>query len=383
MKTSECCLGFCQILRSNKNEIISEWVAKVTVVLDVASEQSKPVLIDHLPEVISNLSDILEYEGQKKLYAQELKKDLGKAHGRQRANYTDYSLEAVVKEYSLLREIIIEKIFKLGSQNLEATQIIHKYIDDGINSAVSEFVKIQTQQFETILVDLKKEKDLRETFVNALTHDLRTPLTSARLSAQLIRKNLNNSDNVFKQVSRIITYVDRIEYMIQDLLDANVIQAGQVLPVQVSECDLKVIAEETISDLQVTYGPRFVLRSPLEIVGMWSKNDLRRIFENLCSNAIKYGADNKLITITLEDNGEIVFIKIRNEGNPIPPKEISFLFGHYQRSKTAIASGQKGWGIGLTLVKGLTEAHGGTVSVESEEGKGTTFTIKLLRENYV
>ena len=74
MKTSECCLAFSEILRTKKYEIIEEWVIKVTSILEIANEQSKPVLIDHLPEVISNLSDILELEGRQKTHAQEIKK---------------------------------------------------------------------------------------------------------------------------------------------------------------------------------------------------------------------------------------------------------------------------------------------------------------------
>lgn len=379
MKTKKSCLGFCQTLREKKDEIIESWKKEIKEVLAVAKNQSTLVLVDHLPEIISNLSDILECEGQDIIDEVEIKKksELGRAHGRQRANQTNYSLEEVLTEYIVLRGIIIEKLFSTDDKDLEATKIVHKYIDEGIQSAVLEFVKIQHQQIDDGMVDLRKEKDLRETFVSAMTHDLRTPITAARMSAQIIRKNPQNIENVHKQISRIIANVDRIDDMIQDLLDANLIKAGQVLPVNRVEWNLKNIAEETLSDLVVNYGPRFILNAPANLHYNCSKDAIRRILENLCSNAVKYGSSDTPIIITMLEDAEHVFINVHNQGNIIPQNEINGLFGKYQRSTAAIASGQKGWGIGLTLVKGLVEAHNGSISVISNGSIGTVFKIEL------
>lgn len=379
MKTKLACIGFCKILRDNKEEIINLWKERIKKVLDVANDQSALILIDHLPQIISNLSDILESEGQDVVDTDDLRKknELGKAHGRQRAQQTNYSLEEVLTEYIVLRSVIIEKLFSTDDKDLEATQIVHKYIDEGIQNAVLEFVKIQNTQIESGITDLKKEKDLRETFVSAMTHDLRTPITAARMSAQIIRKNPHNTENVHKQISRIIANVDRIDEMIQDLLDANLIKAGQILPIHVSECNLKNIAEETLSDLIVTYGDRFILNAPPHLLFSCSKDAIRRILENLCSNAVKYGSPETPIVIAMLEDAENIFINIHNQGNIIPQNEIDGLFGQYQRSATAVTSGQKGWGIGLTLVKGLVEAHKGFISVVSNGIEGTVFKIIL------
>lgn len=379
MEAKISCLGFCKILRENKDEIIEIWKERIKKILDVANDQSPIVLIDHLPEVLSNLSDILESESLGDVERQELKKknELGRAHGRQRANLTNYSLEEVLTEYTVLRSVIIEKLFSTNPKDLEATKIVHKYLDEGIQNAVLEFVKIQSNKIEVGIEDLKKEKDLRETFVSAMTHDLRTPITAARMSAQIIRKNPHNIENVHKQITRIITNVDRIDSMIQDLLDANLIKAGQVVPIQLSECSLKNIAEETLSDLVVNYGPRFILNVPPNLNYTCSRDGIRRILENLCSNAVKYGSPDTPVVIAMLKDAENVFINVHNQGSIIPKGEIEKLFSQYQRSDAAVNSGQKGWGIGLTLVKGLVEAHKGSVSVVSNGQEGTVFKIKL------
>lgn len=385
MKTKVSCLGFCKILRDNKVEIIELWKERIKKVLDVANDQSTLVLIDHLPQIISNLSDILESEGQDNVDINELKKknELGKAHGRQRAHETNYSLEEVLTEYIVLRSVIIEKLFSTDDKDLEATQIIHKYIDEGIQNAVLEFVKIQNSTIAVGMAQLEQEKDLRETFVSAMTHDLRTPITAARMSAQLIRKNPQNIENVHKQISRIIANVDRIDEMIQDLLDANLIKAGRILPINLTECNLKNIAEETLSDLIVNYGPRFILNVPAQLNFSCSKDAIRRIIENLCSNAVKYGSPDTPIIIAILENAEHVYINVHNQGKLIPQDEIDGLFGKYQRSATAVASGQKGWGIGLTLVKGLVEAHKGSISVVSNGSVGTIFKIELPKNIHI
>ena len=146
MKTSDCCMQFCNIIRLEKKEIISDWIALIKTVIVEAKEQSRPVLVDHIPQILDNLSDLLEVEAQGEDHKKEIKKEeLGKAHGRQRAELTEYSLEEVLVEYSVLRKVIINRIHKCEMQDLTAIQLIHKYLDDGMHNAVIEFVKIQNK----------------------------------------------------------------------------------------------------------------------------------------------------------------------------------------------------------------------------------------------
>ncbi|MBD1871851.1 sensor histidine kinase, partial [Cyanobacteria bacterium FACHB-471] len=103
----------------------------------------------------------------------------------------------------------------------------------------------------------------------------------------------------------------------------------------------------------------------------------RRVIENLAINAVKYGAPNTPITLTLEQTETHVNLTIHNQGNPIPPDAQSILFQQFRRATSA--QGQKGWGLGLFLAKSIVEAHEGTITVESTESKGTSFIIKFPR----
>jgi signal transduction histidine kinase len=101
------------------------------------------------------------------------------------------------------------------------------------------------------------------------------------------------------------------------------------------------------------------------------------MFENLINNAVKYGSVNELIMFTINKLGNEVEFIVHNEGNPISAEDQASLFKPFSRIASAKNSGKKGWGLGLTLVKGVAEAHGGKVAVKSDKIYGTDFIITL------
>ncbi|MBC7428010.1 MAG: sensor histidine kinase [Bacteriovorax sp.] len=105
-----------------------------------------------------------------------------------------------------------------------------------------------------------------------------------------------------------------------------------------------------------------------------------RIVENLCNNAVKFGKEHSPVTLFLDMVENMVSIKVHNFGKVITPENLEKLFEPYQRPDEKSTSHKPGWGLGLTLVKGLAEAHHGRVEVESSELDGTSFTVYLSRD---
>ncbi len=211
-----------------------------------------------------------------------------------------------------------------------------------------------------------------------LTHDLRTPLAAAKMSAQLLTRVTNDDAKIQKLSVRISDNVDRADHMIRDLLDANRIQVGQPLPLEVGACDLNVLLQTTLDELTTLHGNRFFLSAKRQVNGYWDCNALRRIVENLANNAVKYGFANTPVTLCLLQEIDIqVTISVHNEGDSIPFEDLDRLFLPFQRTELAERSRQLGWGLGLTLVQGLAEAHGGWADVESSQEKGTIFRVHL------
>lgn len=226
--------------------------------------------------------------------------------------------------------------------------------------------------------ELEIERDLREQFVSILTHDLRTPLTAAKIAAQLILKRPEKIDKNQILAGKIVGSIDRMDQMINDLLDANRIRSGKPLALTMSKCDLREVVTDTLKELSIAHGDRFILeadRGPIE--GCWNCEGLRRALENLVCNAIKYGVSQTPITISIKKVDQNIQMIVHNFGNPILPEDQQFLFQPFHRTTTALNGNKKGWGLGLTLVRGVAEAHGGNVKVQSNEKDGTSFIVTI------
>jgi signal transduction histidine kinase len=227
---------------------------------------------------------------------------------------------------------------------------------------------------ETHVANLESEKELREKFVSLLTHDLRTPLTSIKMTAHLIKRHHKDPEAVLNYVLKINNTVDRADQMISNLLDANLIRSGEKLPLKIEAVDLNKLVKETIDELSLVHGARFILKFDEAINGFWDPKGIRRIVENLCNNAIKYGSAENPITVIIKNISDNAIIEVKNFGNVIPLEDQKSLFMQFRRGKETTV---KGWGIGLTLVRGVAEAHGGSVSVKSDTDTGTVFTVRL------
>lgn len=231
---------------------------------------------------------------------------------------------------------------------------------------------------EDAVEKLQDEKEIREKFVSTLTHDLQTPLTSAKLSMQLLMR-MPEKTSIEKNGERVLSSLTRVEHMIRDLLDSNKIRAGKKLPLSVTQLDICECIHKTITELIAIHGERFIVSAPGKVQGFWCEDAIQRILENLCSNAVKYGSETTPITIYIEEDTDHVHLRVHNLGNTIPYHKLDIMFNAYERLKHETQEVKKGWGLGLTLVKGLSEAQGGKVSVISDVD-GTTFSVSLPKD---
>lgn len=227
------------------------------------------------------------------------------------------------------------------------------------------------------IVALDVEKGLRERFVSTLAHDLRGPLAAARLASELLAMEPASLDERRDLAVKIVHNIDRVDRMIHDLLDASRIRAGEPLPLRLDTCDLVALAEQVAEEARAMHGDRFVVDVDEPVRGNWSQEELHRALWNLVTNAVKYGAPKELITIAVRRHDDVVRLSVHNVGAPIPRAEQAYIFDAYARAPAAQTGGRPGWGLGLTLVRGAAEAHGGHVSLSSDAESGTTFAIEL------
>lgn len=226
-------------------------------------------------------------------------------------------------------------------------------------------------------LELNSEKVVRERLISALSHDLRSPITSTKINAQMLARKIDSQMIVL--ANRIVSSMNRADSMIRDLLDLNMIKAGERFVLNLGDHNLYEVIKNVTDELTMIHGERFVIRAADNIQGRWDSDAIRRILENLLTNAIKYGDENTPITISVQSNEKEIEFAVHNLGTAISRENCENLFVQYQRAESAIKSSQQGWGIGLMIVRGLAQSMDGAVFVTSTELEGTTFFVKLPR----
>jgi PAS domain S-box-containing protein len=245
----------------------------------------------------------------------------------------------------------------------------------GITFDITDRKRLE-EQVQKDIEDLRLQRELRDRFVSTLTHDLRTPQSAAKGHADLLLRFPGRFD-VTATLKRVSDALSRADHMITDLLDASRVQAGQRIPIRVEECDLVNVVKNALDDVTLIHGERFELQAPLAMPGFWSCDSIRRAVVNLADNAVKYGTPHSPVTIRVAEQDAFVSVAVHNVGSYIEPSDHGRIFEIFSRSKKT--SGH-GWGVGLTIVRGVAEAHQGSVKVESSPEEGTTFTIRLPRD---
>jgi PAS domain S-box-containing protein len=240
-------------------------------------------------------------------------------------------------------------------------------------------LELENHQGQAEIEKFKVGQETGERFVSMLAHDLRTPLTAATMSVSMILRQSDLSEKVQLYAKKAVAGLERIENMISHLLDANKIRAGEKIPMQSIECDLGTETKITLEVLKIIYGDRFIFKVNGDLNGHWDQIGLRRITENLCTNAIKYGSAKRPVYVDLKGDDTKISLSVCNEGAVLSELDKKNIFGYMQRSSSAESGDRQGWGIGLTKVREVAEMNGGTVEVQSSKETGTRFTVCLPR----
>lgn len=367
-------------IAENKQLILNRWIARVQENIPGAQKYDTPVLKNNIPHLLDALVNALQSDDSRKVvYRSE-------THGEERARETDYTLEQVLREYRMLKEVIFEVLDEHGD-NIEIRERdgIMYAIDQAVEQSAEIFYEERTrsnqearQEAEKLSRELEEQGLFRDRFVASLSHDLRGPLSNTHQLVELLEEHLEGMQDEFtkKILSKIRLSVVRGSELISNLLDVNRIRSGEPIPVNLQESDLLEVIQQLVKSFEPSVQRRISIESKEEkVLGYWDAEALRRAVDNLISNAIKYGDNSAQIQLTFEQLNEYISIAVHNHGNSIPPEKQEKLFDLYYRTQDV--KNQKGWGLGLTLVQGVAAAHGGSVEVKSHPDDGTTFRILI------
>lgn len=235
------------------------------------------------------------------------------------------------------------------------------------------------------ITDIRAVERMKTAFISTVSHELRTPLTSIKGFISTLR---SDTEGYYDEPTRqefyeiIDTECDRLTRLIKDLLDISRIEQGRAElmhwgPVDIPAAALKVVAAQRVNALDHEYKVDFPDNFP-QIEADSDKLD--QILTNLVNNAVKYSPEGGPITVSgrvTGDTGDKVMIRVSDRGIGIPREYLGSVFDRFFRVDNRDNPEIGGTGIGLALVKAITEAHHGTVKVESEPGSGSTFTVTV------
>lgn len=343
-----------------RDAVLAEWEKRVRNALQEAKELRQPVFINTIPAFYDNLVEAIR-PGCPRTNAVE-GSQLAYEHGGERARLTNYDPETLILEYQIFRSALIDVLEQNGvTLSGEALKIINSSIDEAIREAVTAFSSVVTA--------------LREQFVAALTHDLRTPLGAASMAAELITFTTDPA-RVKELAQRVVFNLARMDKMLLGLLDTMIFQSGERLRLDLSHFDIAELVGEVCESSIPAYTARCQLIGR-PVHGWWDREAMKRALENLVSNALKYGAPEKNILIKIETSHGNLVLSVHNEGLPIPQEDQETVFQVFRRASNAKEGKKSGWGVGLPYVRAVAESHGGSIVIDSALERGTTFTVSI------
>ena len=287
------------------------------------------------------------------------------------------------QEHTLTKDDL-ELIVTLASQVAIALDNTQAYSEiEALNLGLEARVHDRTVELETANAKLKQMDRLKSQFLAHVSHELRTPLTSIVGFTDNMLEGLVGSMNVKQEqyLSRIKANGTRLARMITDLLDLSRVEAGK-MTISFDLVALPTLASDVIEQLRPLASAKHIgiewQTTPADIA-VWADADrVSQILTNLLDNAIKYTHDNGLITVDLSvSQSRMAVVSVADTGQGIPNDALPKLFDPFFRVSKHERAHSKGLGLGLAIVKELVDLHGGTIAVESEEGRGTKFRFTL------
>lgn len=240
----------------------------------------------------------------------------------------------------------------------------------------------------TVLQDISHLKELdkmKAEFIAMLTHELRAPIAAVeqQLTVLLNRMAGEISEKQEKLLSRAKERTRGLLDLIKDLLDFSKIEVGKMVqykePLTLQEIIQKVIDLMRVEADNKKIDLQFPAPSQNPLIHA-DRNSIEGIFTNLISNAIKYTPEGGRVWVTLSEEAGFAKATVSDTGIGIKKEDLPRIFDKFYRVRTAETRQIVGTGLGLSIVKSIVEAHHGSISVESEEGGGTTFTVFLPKE---
>lgn len=357
------------LIRTEEEGLLSIWREEVRQ-LPSARDLDTPTLNDHIPQLLQELATALELQDEQTI-PEALKEGTPPEHGVQRLD-DGFDIEEVVAEYNILRGCIHDLAEDHGlKMQGRPFHIVNRVLDQAIGLAVKSYADARAGEVQ----------GHRAEYLAFVAHDLKTPLHVISIARRALERLVpppetdKEAHQMFDALSRSVS---RLEGLVAHVLKENKsLETEGRMKVERRDLDLWPLVEGLIRDVHPLTGgtgnnPRLINEVPEDLVVHADASLLRRVFQNLMSNAIRHTPAGEVVIGARQlDTTGAVECWVKDNGIGIKPEFVERVFVKGE------SSGDEGSGLGLAIASKFTEALGGKISVESKVGVGSTFRFSL------
>jgi signal transduction histidine kinase len=239
---------------------------------------------------------------------------------------------------------------------------------------------LMASQLKVAMAEERRAERTKHDLITSVSHDLRTPLTSMLGYLELVDQDRYRDEVELRHYVGVAYDKSRqLKRMIDQLFEFTRTSHGSLRfkPVEINLAELlEQLAEEFLPAMQAAGMACRLVIPPERIIAMVDSDLLVRVFENLMSNAIRYGRAGKQVDLELEQQGEQISVRVANHGEPIPEWEVSHIFEKFYRVEKSRSERTGGAGLGLAIAKNIVELHEGSIFAYNEPGR-TVFEVRI------
>lgn len=278
----------------------------------------------------------------------------------------------------LLITITLILVFLRYRAHLQSEKLL-KNKNDEVQLANAEITR-QIRLLDDQAQELKRVGKEKDEFIGIAAHDLKNPIAAIRIFTGLLRHGTDrlSQKEILEYATKIQISADQMMEIVMNLLESNRLESGKVelhlAPTDVGPMLDQMVANYEERAVQKHIKIRAYYDDPLPVV-MLDNLSMLQVLDNLVSNAVKFSPRGTTITLRATANDDVLRIEVRDQGPGILPKDFPMLFGKFARLSARPTAGESSTGLGLSIVKKLVDMMGGTVTCESEPGKGANFIV--------
>lgn len=369
-----------QFVLENMDKILVEWVSFARSIQP--GDMSISELRDHAEDMLKTIArDAMlpqsDFEQSQKSKGQKprLKGDTAAEVHADCRLISGFSIDLLASEYRALRASVLK--LWLTDNKCDKEEDVEDLIrfNEGIDQALAESIARHT---EAVALS-------QDIFLGVLGHDLRDPLNSIGVGAQLLTQAGDKDSRSVKLGAQMYSSVLRMNKMLDNLLNFTQSRIGGGLQLAHAHIDLARISADVVEEFRLS-NPNRMIHNKIEgnCAGYWDAGRISQAYQNLISNALQYGSAENAVTVVTKDFGDHIVFTVHNNGVPIPKQNQHQIFDLMHRIPSAEAERnlKKNLGLGLYIVREIVNAHHGDISVSSTQEDGTCFRVQLPK-NYL